>query len=72
MSEDNETRTAAEECICAVLAEAYYIDGGTPKEFREMMEKDPVLKRMYNKIPYMFKGGRSKAEAAFHENDDMY
>ena len=71
MSEDNETRTAAEESLVAVLAEACYIDGGTPKEFRELIEKDPALSRLYNKEPHIFKG-RHSSEDAFKESIDAY
>ena len=74
MSEDNESmevRTAAEESLVAVLAEACYIDGGTPKEFRELIEKDPALSRLYNKEPHIFKG-RHSSEDAFKESIDAY
>lgn len=70
MSEDNETRTANEECLFAVLAEAHYIDGGTPKEFRKLIEKDSALSRMYSKGPYIFKPRHSAVEEEPQESID--
>ncbi len=76
MSGDNEhigVRTATEESICAVMAEACYACGGTPEEFKELMKKDSDLKKMYSKEPYFFKGGRARGEdAPSHESIDVY
>lgn len=70
MSGDNEIRTADEESLYAVLAEACYVSGGTPDEFRELMEKNPDLSKMYKKEPHIFKGRHSGS--VFTESIDAH
>ncbi|MEM4263867.1 MAG: hypothetical protein QW666_03160 [Candidatus Woesearchaeota archaeon] len=76
MSEDNKKmvriRTATEESICAVLAEACYVCGGTPEEFKKIIESDPYLSAIYHKEPYFFKGRCQEKNAPFLESVDIY
>lgn len=73
MSEDDKSmvRTAAEECICAVVAEAYYMDGGTPEELRQFIEKNPDLSRIYHKRPHIFRSRHNAVEDTYHESTDI-